>query len=81
MLARMWRKGNIPPLLVRGRINTVTMEINIVIPQKTGNCSTEKSTYTTLGHIPKNYFILPKGQWLNYVHSSFIFTGQKLETS
>ena len=34
MLARMWSKGNTPPLLVGVQTCTATMEINVVVPQK-----------------------------------------------
>jgi hypothetical protein len=32
----MWRKRNIPPLLVGWQTGETTMEINFVIPQKIG---------------------------------------------
>jgi hypothetical protein len=34
MLARMWRKGNTPPLLVGLQACTTTLEISLVVPQK-----------------------------------------------
>jgi hypothetical protein len=37
MLARMWRKGNTPPLLMGLRVGKTTLEINLEVPQKTGN--------------------------------------------
>jgi hypothetical protein len=35
-LARMWRKGNTPPLLVRVQAGTTTLEISLVVAQKIG---------------------------------------------
>lgn len=52
MLARMWRTGNIPPLLVAVQTCTTTLEINLAVSQKVGNRYTSKSSYTTIGHIP-----------------------------
>jgi hypothetical protein len=40
MLSRMWSKRNTPPLLVGFQTSTTTLEINLVVPQKIGNCST-----------------------------------------
>jgi hypothetical protein len=37
MLARMWRKRNTPPLLVGLQAGTTTLEISLVVPQKTGH--------------------------------------------
>jgi hypothetical protein len=34
MFARMWRKRNIPPLLVELQVDTTTLEVNLVVPQK-----------------------------------------------
>jgi hypothetical protein len=38
---RMWRKRNISPLLVGLKTGTNTLEINLEIPQKIGNRSTQ----------------------------------------
>jgi hypothetical protein len=35
MLARMWRKRNTPPLLMGLQAFTTTLEISLVVPQKT----------------------------------------------
>jgi hypothetical protein len=48
MLARMWQKKNIPPLLVGLQTGATILEINLAVPQITGN------RYTTLGHYPKD---------------------------
>jgi hypothetical protein len=34
MLVRMWRKRNIPPLLVGLQAHTTTLEISLAVPQK-----------------------------------------------
>jgi hypothetical protein len=47
---------------------TITMEINLVVSQKTGNSSTSRHSYTTLGHVHKRYPTIPQGHLLNYVH-------------
>jgi hypothetical protein len=37
-----------------------TLEINLAVSQKTGNCSTSKHSCTTTGHIPKRCPIYPR---------------------
>lgn len=83
MLVRMWYKRSTFPLLVsmQSFTATVTMEINIEVPQRMGNQSTSRLSYLTLGYIPKIHFILPPGPLLNYVHCSFIRNIQKLITT
>jgi hypothetical protein len=39
MLARMCRKKNTPPLLVGVQAYTITLEINLAVPEKIGNGS------------------------------------------
>ena len=39
MLERMWRKRNTPPFLVGLQAGTTTLEINMEVPEKTGNTS------------------------------------------
>ena len=56
MLARMWRKGDSPPLLVGLQTGTINLEV----PQKTGNRSTCRPNSTTLGHIPQRRLTIPK---------------------
>ncbi|KAL6035709.1 hypothetical protein STEG23_008664, partial [Scotinomys teguina] len=72
MLERMWSKRNTSPLLVGVQTGTATLEINMVVSQKIGNHSTSRPSYTTLGHIPKEYTIIPQGHMFNYVSSSII---------
>ena len=43
--------------------------------------STTRSSYTTLGHVPKRHLILLQGQLLNHVHCNAIHNSQKLETT
>ena len=57
------------------------MEINVVVPQKTGNQSTLRPSYTTLGLIPKESSTIHEDICLIMVHSSFINNSQKLETT
>ena len=73
ILARMWSKGNTPPVLVE----VYTLEINMVVSQKIENSST--SSYTWL--YTQKSSTIPQGHLLNYVHSSFICNSQKLETT
>ena len=54
MLARMWRKRNTPPLLVGLQACTTTLEISLVVPQKTGHSTTIRSSNTSPGHILKD---------------------------
>jgi hypothetical protein len=42
MLASMWRKRNTLPLLVGLQAGTTTLEISLVVPQKTGHSTTWK---------------------------------------
>jgi hypothetical protein len=53
MLVRMWRKRNTPSLLVGLQTGTITLAINLVVPQKIGNNSSSRPSYTVPGHIPK----------------------------
>jgi hypothetical protein len=53
MLAKMWSKRNIPPLLVGLQAGTTTLEITLAVPQKIVHSSTGRSSNTTPGHMPK----------------------------
>jgi hypothetical protein len=81
MLVRIWRKRNTPPLLVGLQTGTTTLEINLEVPQKIGNGSTLRPSYTTLGHIPKTCPTMLQGHVFHYVHSGFVYDSQKLETT
>jgi hypothetical protein len=54
MLAWMWRKRDTPPLLVGLQGCTTTLEISLVVPQKTSNSSTGRSSNSSPGHIPED---------------------------
>jgi hypothetical protein len=73
-------KENTPPLLVEFQIGTTTLEINLAVLQKIGNRPTRRSSYTTLGHIPKRCPTTPEGHMLHYVHSGLVCNIQNLET-
>lgn len=79
MLVRIWNKGNSPPLLMGVQTFSATLEINVVVSQKTGN--TSRPNYTTSGNIPKRCSAIPQGHLLNHAHSSFICDSQRLETT
>lgn len=51
----------------------------MAVPQKTGDRSTKRSSYTTLRHIPKGYGIIPQEHLLNSIQNSFI-CNKNLET-
>jgi hypothetical protein len=53
MLARMWRKRNIPPLLVGLQACTTTLEISVEVPQKTGHSTAGESHNLSPGHISR----------------------------
>jgi hypothetical protein len=53
MLARMWRKGNTPPLLVGLQASTTTLEISLAVPQKIGHSTTGGFRNTSPGHISR----------------------------
>ena len=45
------------------------MKINVAVPRETGNRPTSRSSYTSLGHIPKGLSLL-QGYSLIHVHCS-----------
>jgi hypothetical protein len=53
MLEKMWRKRNTPPFLVGLQAFITTLEISLVVPQKTGLSTTGRSCNTSPGHIPR----------------------------
>ena len=78
MLEMMWSKENTPALLVGVQTCTTTLEINVVIYQKTGNQPTSEPSDTSLGCIPKGCSIITQGCLLNYAHCSFVYNSQNL---
>jgi hypothetical protein len=54
MLVRMWRKRNTPSLLVGLQACTTTLEISLMVPQKSGqNTILEDPTIPPLGIYPE----------------------------
>jgi hypothetical protein len=47
-------KRNTPPLLVGLQACTTTLEISLLVPQKTGHSTTGGSSNTSPGHIPED---------------------------
>ena len=56
-MARMWREKHAHPMLWAW---TTTVEISTAVLQGEENQSTSRSSYMTLGHIPKGCSILPQ---------------------
>jgi hypothetical protein len=79
MQARMWRKRNIPPLLVGLQAGTTTLEISLAVPQKTGHSTTARPSNTSPGHKSRRYSNWKYGHMLHYVHSRLMYNSQKLE--
>ena len=65
-------RRNTPPLLVGLQACTNTLEISLVVPQKIGNSSTWRPSYTTPGYIPKRWSTIPQGHMLHYISSTLI---------
>jgi hypothetical protein len=59
-IGKLWSKENTLLLLVGVDTWINTLEINLAVSQKTGNCSTSKHSCTTTGHIPKRCPIYPR---------------------
>ena len=74
-------KRNTLQLLLGLQTGTTILEINLEIPQKIGNRSTWRSSYTNLVHIPKRCPTTAQGHMLHYVHESLICDSQMLETT
>ena len=70
-----------PSIAVGVQTCTITLEINLMVSQKTGTSSTSRPSYIIPGHILKRCSTIPQGHMLHYVHSSFICSSQKLETA
>ena len=52
--------GNTHLVLLLIQICVASMEIGVVVLEDTGNVSTSKPSYVTLGHIPKGLYIYLK---------------------
>ena len=74
MLERLWSKGNTHPLLVGMQTYVTSLEINVVVSQKTGDQPTSESSNSTLGNILKRCSIILQKRLFNYVQSTIICT-------
>ena len=81
MLAKMWRKRNTLPLLVRLQTCTTTLEVHLMVSQKIRNSFIWRPRNTAPGHVPKRCCTIPQGCMFHYVHCSFIYKSQKLKTT
>ena len=70
-------KRNNPPLLMGFQTCITTQEINLVVSQKIGICSTWRPSYTTPGHAPKRCSTRPERHVIHYVHSTCFLILQK----
>lgn len=61
-------------------VGVQTCTATTAVPQNVGTQSTSRSSYTTLGHIPKGFVTLPQGHLLNHTSAIFILarTGNNL---
>jgi hypothetical protein len=65
--ARLWNKGNTPPLLLGVKTCTTSLEIHLALSQKIGNYSISRPSNTTPWHAPQRLPTKPQGHLLNYV--------------
>jgi hypothetical protein len=61
----MWRKRNTPPLLMGLQTGTITLEINLMVSQKTGHRSARGPAIQGLGIYPKDASIYQKDRSSN----------------
>ena len=54
MLMRMWRKRDIPSLLVGLQVGTATLEISLAVPLKIRHSTTGRYRNSCPGHIPRD---------------------------
>ena len=81
MLTRIQRKRNTPPLLGGLQNSIISLEINLVVPQKIGNTFMWRPCYMTPKYIPKRSSTISQGHMLHCFHSSLFYNSQKLETT
>lgn len=81
MLARMWNKGDTPPLFAGVQNCTTTMGINMEVPRKIRTLSTTRHSYTTAGHLPKGCSIILQRHLFSSFHCGFLHNGKKFETT
>lgn len=80
MLARIWRKRNTCPLLMRIQTCTFTVEICMVVSQEDANQSTSRLTTALLGIYLKDTSSHHRDTY-THIHCFSIQNKQKLETS
>lgn len=73
MLLRM------PPLLGGVQTSISNMIANMAAHPKVENEFSSRSTYTTPGHIPKRFSVLPQRHLPNHVYYGVFHDSQKLE--
>jgi hypothetical protein len=54
MLTKMWRKRNTPPLLVGWQACTITLEISLAVPQKSGHRNPDDPAIPLLNIYPED---------------------------
>ena len=74
-------QGNTPSLLGEVQTFTASLEVRMIVSQKTRSYSTSKHSYTTFGHLFKECSITPQGHLFNYAHSSIMCNSKNLETT
>ena len=63
-------------MLVGMQTCSATLEISMVLSQKTGNQSTLRPSYITCGHISKRCSIIPQGHvFIMFIAALFVITG------
>ena len=82
VLARMWRKGNPPALLVGMEIGAATVENSMEVCQKIKNRTIILSSNSTPGYLPKvNENTNSKRYMQLYVHWTIIYNSQDKEAT
>ena len=80
MLEKLWSKGNTTALLVGMQAGTTPLDVSVV-SQKIRKPPSSRPNNTTFGYISKGCSIVPQEHVLNYVHSSFVYHSQNLDTT
>lgn len=78
MLAMMWSKENIPPLLLGMQTYIATTEINMAVHKKIGNQSPQDAT-STFSCIAKGHSILLQEYLVNLISSAYQRSQQMFE--
>lgn len=63
MLVKIWSKGNTQSYLVEMQICITIMEIYVLVRGELGNQSIRSSSYSILGHIPKDGSSYHRDTW------------------